>query len=99
TKVYFLPAVAVHTAPTSAEITAGTNITPGLQSLAGFTSANQAIDTPDADVNFTSNIPGEDRPDPCSLTYYEDSGSSDAIRTLLAEGTNGFILIFPKGKV
>lgn len=98
TKVYFLPAVAVLAAPTSSEFTAGSNITAGLQSLGGFQSSNQAIDTPDADVPFTGNIPGEDRPEASSLTYYEDQ-LSDAIRTLLPELTIGFIVICPKGKI
>lgn len=98
TKVWFLPAVANLAAPTAAEFTAGDDVTPGLQSLAGFTSANQAIDTPDADVPFTSNIPGEDRPEASSLTYYEDAATVDAYRALFTEGTTGFIVICPKGK-
>lgn len=98
TKVWYLPAVANLAAPTAAEFTAGQDITPGMQSLSGFTSSNQAIDTPDADVSFTSNIPGEDRPEASSLTYYEDQ-LTDAIRTLLPELTIGYIVICPKGKV
>lgn len=99
TKVYLLPAVAdVNAGPTTAEVAAGDDITPGMQGLGGFSARKVKIDTPDADSDFVDNIPGEQRPEDSSITYYEDKLASD-IRTTLAEDTAAFIAIFPKGKV
>jgi hypothetical protein len=99
TKLWFLPAVASVTAgPTSIEVTAGADITPGLSGLTGFSSNPSKIPTPDADIDFTGNIPGEITPADSALTYYEDKLAT-AIRTALADGTAGFVCIFPQGKV
>src|SRR5438128_11843330 len=94
TKVYFCPAIAVPAAPTSTELSAGTDITPGMQGLGGFSARKAKIDTPDADSDFVDNIPGEQRPEDSSITYYEDKLLA-AIRTTLAEDTARFIVILP----
>lgn len=94
----FAPAVATLTAPTRAEITAGTVLTASLAEIGGFTFANETVPTPDLSTTFDTKIPGVDTAEDPSLTFYDDDASS-TIRTALAKGTTGFILRFPHGDV
>jgi hypothetical protein len=96
TKVYFVPTIANLAAPTTAEITAGTVLTTQIAEVNGFTFTNNPIDTPDMGSSFVSKIPGEDTVDTSSFRFYEDK-SSNPIRTVLAKGTNGYIVFFPSG--
>jgi hypothetical protein len=99
TKFYFLSAVANPAAgPTRAELTAGTDLSPHISDIEGFSLENTPIETPDLASDFTSNIPGEDKADNSSLTFYEDQ-DADTIEALLAKGTEGFIAILRKGDV
>lgn len=100
TKIYFLPAIATPAAPTSTEITAGTNLTPRVADTAGWTATTTPIEAPDADTRFVSNIPGSLTPAASSITFNEDDAVTDPdpLRTTLADGTTGFIVFFPKGK-
>lgn len=98
TRVYYCPTIANLTAPTVAEITAGTELTSQIAEINGFTFTNNPIDTPDMGNAFVSKIPGEDTVDTSSFRFYEDK-SSNPIRTVLAKGTNGYIVFFPAGTV
>lgn len=98
TKIYLLPTVAsASLLPTTAEITAGTDLTDGVNAIDGFTLENSPIETPDMASTFVSKIGGDDSAADSSLTFYEDSVLDD-IETDLAKGTSGFIVIFSKGK-
>lgn len=98
-KWFFLPAVANLAAPTSAEITAGTNITPRMATSSGFTASTTNIDAPDADTRFVGNIPGSLTPAASSITFNDDDAVStpDPIKTLLADQVTGFIVIARRG--
>lgn len=96
TKVYFIPAIANTAAPTTAEVTAGEDLTPQLAEINGFSFSNSPIDTPDMASAFVSKIPGEDTVDNSDMTFYEDD-ASNPIRTALAKGTDGYIGIYYKG--
>lgn len=96
TKVYFVPTIANKAAPTVAEITAGTALTGQIAEMNGFMFSNSPIDTPDMSTAFVNKIPGEDSVDDSNIVFYEDD-SSDVLRTALAKGSNGHIVIFPKG--
>jgi len=85
--------------PTRVEITAGVDLTPQLAAATGFEIANSPIDTPDLIDSFTPSIPGEDKPGTPSLTFYEQFGATDAIRTSQAKDTAGFLYVAPHGDV
>lgn len=98
TKIMFVETIA-STAylPTSAEITGGTDYTEQIAAIDGWSIENQPIETPDMASTFVSKIEGDDSAADSSLTFYEDDTLSD-VETDLAKGTEGFIIIFSKGK-
>lgn len=95
--IKFLPAVA-GTSPTRPEITAGTDLTAAVAGINGFQLSNSPIPVPDLSTVFTSQIQGEDTVEDSSLVFNDDD-SSAVIRTALAKGTAGFIILFPYGDV
>lgn len=97
-KILFLPAVANAAAPTRAEINAGTDLTPVVAAIAGFQLSNSPIPTPNLKDVFTPQITGEDTVTDSTLTFNDDDASS-TVRTALAKGTAGFILLMPYGDV
>lgn len=96
-KILFTPTVA-GASPTRAEITAGTALTPQIAEVTGFSFSNSPIATPDLDTTFTTTISGEDTSDTPSITFYDDD-TATTIRTALAKGTKGYVLLFPYGDV
>lgn len=96
-KVRWLPSVA-GSSPTRPEITAGTDLSASLADLAGFQLSNNPITTPDLGTSFDTQIDGPDSTDDSSLTFYDDNAAS-TIRTLLAKGVSGYIVLFPYGDV
>lgn len=94
--INFLPAVATPTAVSGAEISAGTALTPSVGGITGFQLTNSPITVPDLATVFTAQINGEDTVADSSLTIHDDDNSS-TIRTALAKGTAGFILLRPYG--
>lgn len=104
TKIWFVPTVAsASLIPTAAEVIAGTHLTvkaspadESVMGITGFKFTNSPIDTPDLADSFTGNIPGEDKVDASSLDFYEGK-TSNAIKTALAKGTKGYIVIFFAG--
>lgn len=97
TKVWWVPTIAsALLVPTTAEVTAGTDLTPQVSDMAGFTFSNNPIDTPDMSQALITKIPGEDAIDDSSFTFYEDK-TTNPIKTLLAKGTNGYVVIFGTG--
>ena len=96
-KVKFLPAVA-GTSPTRPEITAGVDLSPSVAGMGGFTLSNNPITTPDLATNFDSQINGPDAAGNSSLTFYDDD-TATAVRTALAKGTAGYMVLFPYGDV
>lgn len=101
-KVAFLPAVAGYSAgagsPTRPEIAAGTLLTAQVTEMTGFQLSNSPIPTPNLGDRFTFQIEGEDTVADSVLTFLDDAASS-TIRTALAKGTAGFILLLPYGDV
>lgn len=94
--IRFLPAVATPTAPSSGEIAAGTNLTASIAAISGFQLNNSPIAVPDLATVFTSQINGEDTVADSSLTFNDDD-TTTTVRTALAKGTAGFILLQPYG--
>jgi hypothetical protein len=93
-KAYFLPSVADISAPTVAEITAGTNLTPQLPTAGleiSFTENNASVSM--IDEGFTAEAVGTYGAT-AALTFTRDSvaGDDDAW-TLFERGLEGFLLI------
>ncbi|MEU6421135.1 hypothetical protein [Streptomyces spiralis] len=101
TKFYFLKAIAdTGNVPTRTELAVAnaTDLSGSISDVAGWSLANSPIDTPDMGSTLTTNIPGEDKADSSSLTFYEDQ-AQETIETLLSKGVVGYIVIMRKGDV
>lgn len=103
TKVYFTTAV-ITTAPTQAQITAGTNLSDRIASMDGWETAVARIDTDNLGSTFTSTITGPRTVGNAALTFLDvknpaglTAAAFDAVRTLLANGTRGTLMIMPYG--
>jgi hypothetical protein len=97
--------VASKTAPTRAEINAGTVLaTPGsaateaIADVGGWISRNNPIPAPDLNSDFDKQEPGTFSADSPTLTFYADL-TGEVVKTALAEGTFGYMIIMWKGDV
>lgn len=96
TKIYFASTITNISAPTLAEVTGGTDLSPHISAVEGFGWTNQPIETPDLGSTFVSKIAGPDQADDSSLEFYElREGSTEF--TLLAKGTTGFLVFASAG--
>lgn len=99
TKIKFLDTIAASSyIPTRAELDAGLDITKPVAAVDGFTLENQSIETPDMESTFDAEIPGSDKAEASTLTFYEDLVSS-TLEEDLAKDTEGFIVFLRKGDV
>jgi hypothetical protein len=101
TKIYFLKAIAsAANVPTRQELAAAnaTDLSGAISDIAGWSLANSPIDTPDLGSTLTTSIPGEDKADASTLTFYEDQ-AGDTIESLLSKGAEGFVVILRKGDI
>lgn len=96
-KIKWAPSVA-GSSPTRPEITAGVDLSPSVADIAGFQLSNNPIETPDLATAFNSQIDGPDTTDDSSITFYDDD-TSTTIRTTLAKGVSGYVLLMPYGDV
>lgn len=98
-KVYFVTPKPADLAAISAAVVTGaggTNLTPELGEVSGFTFANSPIQTPNMDEAFTPQIGGEDTAADSSLGLYEQDDNS-TIKDDLAKGVPGVVLFFHRG--
>ena len=101
TKFFFLSVIAdPGNVPVRPELsgTNATDLSGAIADIAGWSLANSPIDTPDMGSTLTTSIPGEDKADSSSLTFYEDQ-VTDTIETLLKKGVRGFVVIMRKGDI
>jgi hypothetical protein len=99
TKCVYLPTIAAtNLVPTRAEINAGTDLSPEIAEVSGFTVTSEEINTPDMGSRFTSKIPGRTSAEDSSITFYADESGND-VRTVLPRDTTGYILWADGGDV
>ncbi|MDX3749620.1 hypothetical protein [Streptomyces sp. AK08-02] len=101
TKILWLKNIAAATRiPTRAEISApnSTDLTEAMSDVDGWSLTNESIETPDMASTFSSSIPGNDKADNSSITFYEDQ-LSDAVETLLPKGAIGYVVFLRKGDI
>lgn len=98
-QVYVVPAIAVASAPTLAELNAGTDITGEIVdgSITGFSVTPSTVEAPDVGSKTTRKVAGRVSLDDCSIgLYLTQDGTVDA-RTLFTDGAQTHIVIFPEG--
>lgn len=100
TKIFFLPTIAASAtlAATRAEITAGTDLTPEVSDVSGWSLTGATIDAPDLLSEFVSKVPGRTSAEDSSLTFYASENSTD-VRGVLAYKAIGFIVLMHGGDV
>src|SRR3954465_8763162 len=98
-KFYFVPAIVADSMiPTRGELVAGTEFSEYIAAMDGWTVANQEIDTPNMADTYDSTIPGSDKADSSSFTFYEDEETAPLEQTF-AKGTNAYVVILRKGDI
>lgn len=100
TKFWFFPAITgTGGAPdVSTDLPDADDVTRDVAEVSGFNFANDPIETPDMENTFTPSIPGRDKADSSSLTYYDRLGlANNPNKTLMAKGVVGYLVIFPYG--
>lgn len=95
-KVYWLPAVANTAALTRAEITAGTDLTPELDDITGWSGSTSFIETKDASSLLRPKLPSSVSLEDSSMTF-NGSSDGDDIRGVLTRGDTGFVLFCDSG--
>ncbi|MBC9717808.1 hypothetical protein H9Y04_35285 [Streptomyces sp. TRM66268-LWL] len=101
TKIFWLKEVCAESkAPTRKELCApnATELTEAISDVEGWALTNEAIETPDMASTFTSSIPGEDKAEDSSFTFYEDKVSDD-VEQLLPKGAKGWVVFLRKGDI
>lgn len=104
-KVVFAPSISSTSAPTVAEINAGTVLTvpgstatAGLAEMSNWETAASNIEVPDVASTFDKTIPGRTKAGEPSISFYDDSAGTSTVRTALAEGTAGYMVIMRYGQ-
>lgn len=98
-RFFFVPTIAATTMiPTRSELSSGTEFSAFIAAMDGWTVANQEIDTPDMADTYDSTIPGSDKADSSSFTFYEDETAAD-LESIFAKGTTGYVVILRKGDI
>lgn len=95
-EVYWVPAIANKSAPTRAELDAGTNLTGEISAMAGFSVASATVSVPDLANRFAPDIPGQITAQSSSITMYTSEDSQDA-RQLLPRDTAGYVCVLWEG--
>lgn len=96
TEVLWVPTVAVKTAPTRAELDAGTALSLEVGEVDGWQVTSEVIETPALGSLFNAKINGAISADDSSLTMYASQNGTD-VRSLLTRGTNGFVVWMDEG--
>lgn len=98
-QVYIVDTIANPALPTLAELNAGTDVTGEIVdgSVTGFSVTPSTVEAPDLGSKTTRKVAGRISLDDCSIAFYlTQDGTVDA-RTLLADGAQIFVCIFPEG--
>jgi hypothetical protein len=91
-KVWWVPTISNKNTPTLAEMSAGTDVTGEVASMDGWSVSSDTQDAPDLGSKFVSQVSGAITAPSSSLNCYMSSTSTD-IRSLLARGSAGFIVL------
>ncbi|MFJ5734740.1 phage tail tube protein [Streptomyces microflavus] len=95
-KILWVPDLNDPKYPSRREITKAFVLTNAVSDIEGWALENDPIETPDMGSTFNSSIPGNDKAENSSLTFYEDR-FSDAIEQQLPKGAKGYVVLLRKG--
>lgn len=98
TKVLWVPTIANKSAPTRAELDAGTALESETGAMAGWSTTSGTVATPALGSRFTPSVPGEITAAESSLNFYA-SKDGDDVRTLLVREARGFVVWMDEGDV
>lgn len=98
TRIVFCPTVSVLTAPSRAEINAGTDLSNEVVDTSGWTISANLLDAPDIGHIFNGKVSGRTSAEDSSLTMYASLTTAD-IRAAMPRGTTGVMLIMWGGDV
>ncbi|WP_236241164.1 hypothetical protein [Streptomyces sp. CC228A] len=98
TKVLWVPSIASKSAPTRAELDAGTALEGETGAMAGWQTTSATVPTPALGSRFTPVVGGEITAADSSLTFWA-SRDGDDVRTLLTREATGFIVWMDEGDV
>ncbi|MEU0839483.1 hypothetical protein ABZ370_08430 [Streptomyces sp. NPDC005962] len=82
--------------PSRREIASAFGLTDAVSDIEGWALENDPIETPDMGSSFNSSIPGNDKAENSSLTFYEDR-HSDEIEQQLPKAAKGYVILLRKG--
>ncbi len=98
-KIYWCPTIATQSSPTRSELTtSGTNLTPEIAEMSGFSVTSDTVEVPDMSSLFNKKLPGRTNAEDSSLRFWASSNSTD-VRSILTQGTAGFIVTLWEGDV
>lgn len=94
-KAWFVPTIADISAPTVAELTAGTDLGGVLTAagLEGFEPSTTRIDNTSLKSKFGTTVPGRTNFGEMGLLLKKQSGTDTVFTTLTVKGTSGYIVI------
>ncbi|WP_329338596.1 hypothetical protein OG866_27125 [Streptomyces sp. NBC_00663] len=98
TKVVWCPTIANKSAPTRAEINAGTELSGETGAMSGWQTTSATVPTAALGSRFTPTVPGEITAADSSLTFWA-SKNGDDVRTLLQREAIGFVIWMDEGDV
>jgi hypothetical protein len=99
TKVYWVRTIATYTTPTRAELNAGTDLSPEIAEITGFSVVSESVDTPDLLNRFVSKVPGRITAEDSSINFYASSTGFNDARSVLPRDTTGFVVFMDGGDV
>lgn len=94
-KVYWVLTIANINAPTRGELDAGTDLSPQLVDMTGFSVSGSTVDS-QALVGAALKLPGPKSVDDSAVTMRNSRTSTDA-RTIMTQGLTGNIVVLPEG--
>ncbi|MFE2179051.1 hypothetical protein [Streptomyces sp. NPDC059455] len=99
-KIYWLKKINDPKWPSRTEISEPNrfDLTQAVSDIEGWALENDPIETPDMGSTFNSSIPGNDKAENSSLTFYEDR-HSDAVEQHLPKGAEGYVVLLRKGDI
>lgn len=96
TRIIFCATLIDPSAPTSVELSAGTDLTPDWADWSGWSVSTEFIDMPGLQDRFVSQLPGRISAEASSISFYADSGGAD-LRELMPRDSHGYVVIADGG--
>lgn len=102
TTTFVVPTVADLAAVTVAEMATAQDISCDIADMTGLTYKNEPLETPTLCDTFIPSVPGPDKAESPTLTFYEQrdtaaQATANPLRLLFAKGERLILIVFPYG--